>query len=354
LGRPVTVALDGMGGDHAPLEVLRGARLAVGCDPALTVRLHATPEVLAGLAADQTGRLVACPSGEAPGMDEAAGAVRRQPSLSVVSCLRDVRHGAADAAVSAGSTGAFAAAAVLTLGRLGCIPRPALAAIVPTLSGPAVVLDVGGTVDSRPEWLLDFAAMGTAMARIALVIPEPRVGVLNIGEESGKGDARSQALYRALAGRIGAGVPLGGGAWVFAGNVEGRGVFLPEADVVVCDGFAGNIFLKTAEGVSQLVTNLLKDAVGTLPLWRRIAAPLLGPAFRAVRERLEPAAHGGAVLLGVRGLCVAAHGSSQAPAVASALALAARSARGNLHDRLAESLSTGEAADHPEHPEVRS
>lgn len=354
MGRPVTIALDGMGGDHAPLELLRGARLAVGRDPALTVRIHATPEVLSGLAGDPTGRLVGCPSGEAPGMAEAAGAVRRQPSLSVVSCLRDVKRGEAEAAVSAGSTGAFAAAAVLTLGRLGGMPRPALAAIVPTLSGPAVVLDVGGTVDSRPEWLLDFAAMGTAMARVALGVAEPRVGVLNIGEEPGKGDARALALYRALAQRSDAGTPLGGGAWVFAGNVEGRGVFLPEADVVVCDGFAGNIFLKTAEGVAQLVTALLRDAVGTLPWWRRLAATLIRPAFRSVRDRLDPAAHGGAVLLGVRGLCVAAHGSSQASAVASALALAARSARGRLHDRLAEGLSAGEAIHHPEHPEVRS
>lgn len=350
----MTVALDAMGGDHAPLECVRGARLAVGRDAALTIRVHARPDVLAALASPADSRLVGVPAGDAPGMDEAAAAVRRQGSSSVNSCLQDVRESRAEAAVSAGSTGAFAAGAVLTLGRLEGVQRPALAAIVPTLGRPAVVLDVGSTVDPRAEWLLQFASMGTAMARVALDLPEPVVGVLNIGEESGKGDAKSAALHRALAEKAASGQSLGGGAWRFVGNVEGRGVFVPQADVVVCDGFSGNILLKTAEGVASLVAAMIEDGIRQLPWWRRVAVGLGLPAIRAVKRRLDPAAHGGAVLLGVRGLCVAAHGSSRAEAVASAVALAARAARGGLHQRLVDGLAGAPSAAAVVIPEVEA
>jgi glycerol-3-phosphate acyltransferase PlsX len=270
------------------------------------------------------------PASQVVGMDEdPARAIRAKRDATVRVAARLVRDGEADAVVSVGSTGATLAAAVFTLGRLRGLSRPPLAAVVPSKTGPLVFLDVGATTSATPEMLAQFALAGAAFATVRLGIAAPRVGLLSIGEEAGKGDDLRRAAYDALAA-----LPLD-----FVGNVEGRDVpHGGKADVVVSDGFTGNVLAKGLEGAATMLSQVLQEALTSTPE-RREAAQVLLPALAEVTGPMSPEVLGGAVLLGVDGVVVVGHGASTPEGVASCVRTAAQAVQEGLVPRIATSLS---------------
>ncbi len=323
--RRLTVAVDAMGGDFAPGEIVGGALLALQQHLDLSILLVGDEaRVRAELGPESRNERVAIVhASEVIEMNEAASAVRRKRGSSIMRAMDQVKEGAAQAVVAAGSTGAAMSAALLRWGRIQGIERPAIAAVLPTVKGPCVVLDVGANVDCRPEWLVQFALMGAAYSHKVLKVETPRVGLLNIGEEPEKGDDLSLATHRRLAeldpGRHQHQTSL---PWRFVGNVEGRAIWEQPADVVVADGFVGNTVLKTAEGVAGMVSRMLREEIHRGGLSAKFGALLMTGAFKALRRRIDPAEYGGALLLGVDGVCVISHGSSRAPAVANAIRVA--------------------------------
>lgn len=267
--------------------------------------------------------------------EHAAQAVRKKRDSSINVCARLHKSGETDAIVSAGNTGAVVAAGLIELGRIEQIQRPAIATVLPTPQGNVVILDVGATSDCKPAHLAQFAIMGSIYARLVLKIEKPRVGLLNIGEEAEKG---SELYYEAhqLLKRV----PIH-----FAGNVEGREVILGTADVVVCDGFVGNVLLKFAESVIPSISGMIKDEIQRHPL-SMMAGLLLKPAFRRLRRRLDYSEVGGAPLLGVDGTCIIAHGRSNVRAIKNAIRVAARCAEAGVADSIRAELQrlTPEAA----------
>ncbi|MBM3268619.1 MAG: phosphate acyltransferase PlsX [Candidatus Sericytochromatia bacterium] len=338
-----------MGGDHAPAEVVHGAVVALRQDPHVRLQLVGDePRIrqeLAirenALAPAQNDRLALVYAPEVIGMSEAAAALRKKRGASIMVAMDQVREGRAQAVVAAGSTGAAMSAALLRWGRIKGVERPAIAAVLPTIKGPCVLLDLGANVDCKPEWLMQFALMGTEYSRMVLKVTRPRVGVLNIGEEPEKGDEKAVAfhnLLRAEAERQGP-EPT----WDFAGNVEGRAIWQGAADVVVTDGFTGNVVLKTAEGVAALVTDLLVDEIRRGGLRAKLGALLMKGAFRGLKRRTDPAEYGGALLLGVEGVCVICHGSSKGYAVANAVRVAREAVAGDYLSLIRERVGRAEA-----------
>jgi glycerol-3-phosphate acyltransferase PlsX len=318
----VRVAVDLLGGDSAPVAVIDGALLVAEEQPGVQVVLVGPPDVAACLLAERgaAGRFEVVAASQVVGMhEEPARAVRSKRDATVRVAARLVRDGAADAVVSIGSTGALLAAAVFTVGRLRGIARPALAVVIPARAGPLVFLDVGASADATPALLAQFALAGAALAQVRL---------LTIGEESGKGDVlrkQADALLAALPVR-------------YVGSVEGRDV--PHggvADVVVTDGFTGNVLAKGLEGAASMLTEVLCEAFTSTPE-RRAAAGELLPVLFEVTDRMSPDAFGGGFLLGVKGVCVAGHGASSPRAVASCVAVAAQAVREGLIPRLTEAL----------------
>ena len=328
-GRKTRVAVDAMGGDHAPREVVHGAVHAAR-DPGVEVILVGPTRTLQGelrgLGADRTVRIEEAP--DVIGMAEApAMALRRKRRASIPVAVDLIRRGEADAMVSAGNTGAVMAAALLGLGRIEGIDRPAIAAVLPTTLGRAILVDVGANVDCRPKHLLQFAVMGSVYAARVLGVPSPRVGVLSNGAEETKGNElviRAAELLRASGLR-------------FIGNVEGREFFDGTADVVVCDGFVGNVALKFGEGLALGIFTLLREELRRT-MRVKIGAALSLPGFRAVRRRMDYAEYGGAPLLGVRGGCIIGHGSSNANAIKNAIRVAAEFSGGNVNRQIEEEL----------------
>jgi glycerol-3-phosphate acyltransferase PlsX len=317
----VVVALDGMGGDRAPVEPVRGALAAAG--PSLRVLLVGDEPLLRAEMARQGE--TAAPHVEvvhAPdriGSDEeGARAVRAKPDASLVRACRLVADGRARAAVSTGHTGAMMAASTLVLRRVPGVLRPGLAVVLPTSAGPLVLIDAGANAEARPEHLAQFALMGRLFAVDVLGIAEPRVGLLSIGEEAGKGSDLVLAAFAALEGTPG-----------FVGNVEGRDIPRGTVDVVVTDGFTGNVALKVAEGIAAMVVGEMRGALMASPRGR-VAGALGRPSLRGVVERVDPEEYGGAYLLGVRGLAVIGHGNASGRGIANALRMAARGAREGL------------------------
>ncbi len=316
------VAVDAMGGDHAPREIVAGAVqaakelrvevLLVGPTDSIDRELHA----LGGPSLPV--RVVEAPEviemAEAPAM-----ALRRKPHASIVIAVETLRRGEADAIVSAGNTGAAMAAALLRLGRVEGIDRPAIAAVLPTLRGRAILVDVGANVDCRPKHLLQFAVMGSVYANRVLGIAEPRVGLMSIGAEPTKGNEiviRAADLLRSSGLR-------------FTGNLEGRDFFDGVADVAVCDGFVGNLLLKFGEGLALGIFTLLREELSRGPLVR-LGVALATPRLRALARRMDYTEYGGAPLLGVNGICIIAHGSSKAKAIRNSIAVAAESVRARM------------------------
>jgi phosphate acyltransferase len=305
---PIVLTLDAEGGDNAPGEVVAGALMAAS--PGLRVLLVGRPGVIEPhLRGADTANIEIVPSASVvSSYQEPASAVRNMQDSSIVVGARTVAEGRSQGFVSAGSTGAMLAASVLIMKRVDGIRRPAILTTIPALHGPLVFLDAGANADCRPEHLLEFGVLGAAYARAVLGQVEPRIGLLNIGEEEGKGNELA----------INAHGLLKGSGLNFVGNVEGRDLLANIADVVVTDGFTGNVTLKVLEGCSASLFVRLRKAAssGTLA---KTGGILLRSALKGVKTDLDPEAYGGACLLGVRGLSVICHGNSSRVAVANAL-----------------------------------
>ncbi len=324
----VTVCVDAVGGDHAPDEIIAGVEIGLSHDPDLAVILTG-PEDVVSAPADSLERCSARPTTETIPMDaDPVSAVRSMKDSSIVVGCQLVRDGEAQAFFTAGSTGAWMAASTLRIGRIPGIKRPAIATVIPTAGPPVVLLDAGANADCKPQYLLQFAHMGAAYAQIVLGVENPRVALLNIGEEPSKGSALALEAHALMA----AGVPG------FIGNVEGRDIPTGAADVVVTDGFTGNVSLKLLEGLSKSLFGEIKDVLMSSPT-TRLAAMAVRPGLRDLAARLDPDTYGGAPLLGVDGLSFVGHGSSNRQAVASALRVSARAARSDLTERIREATS---------------
>jgi len=314
-----------MGGDHAPTETVAGAVEAArrGVD----VILVGAKDALERQLASHRAELPIVDAPEVIGMgDDPARALREKAGASISVAVRMVAEGEAQGFLSAGSTGAAMAAAAIIMGRVKGVSRPAIATIFPTPGTPTVVLDAGANPEVRPSQLAQFGIMGSVAAEILLGIDEPRVGLLSIGEEKGKGRDLERAAYDLLEA-----APIR-----FVGNVEGRDVATDRADVIVTDGFTGNILLKTTEGVAQMITTHVQEALAALDpeIQEEALAALAG-----VKARFNWETYGGAQLLGVKGVAVIAHGSSSRVAIANALTMARDAADSDLPGRLAELLA---------------
>jgi glycerol-3-phosphate acyltransferase PlsX len=301
------IAVDAMGGDHAPAEIVKGAAMAAqeyGFDISLVGLPHVVQPLL-----DSHPRLQIVPCTQVVAMDEhPAQAVRAKPDSSMAVCARMCREGRADGWTSAGNSGAIMAAALLIQGRIRGVERPALGSIVPTRDGFAYFLDVGANVDSKPEYMTQFAAMGAVYAREMLGRPEPRVGLLSNGEEEGKGDE----LVRETARRLKGSFPG------FVGNVEPKDIYGARADVVVADGFVGNVAIKMAEATAEFLFRNLREEIPKT-MTGKLGGLLIRPSMRHIRERIDWREFGGAPLLGIDGVAVVAHGRSDARAMKNAI-----------------------------------
>jgi glycerol-3-phosphate acyltransferase PlsX len=325
------IAVDAMGGDHAPDAIVSGAlmaarRLQIG------LLLVGDRGVIAREVARHPGAgaldLEILHAPECIGMAEpAAAAWRRKPQASIRVAAEAVRDGRAAALFSAGHTGASVMAAHAAFGRLPGVERPALATIIPTRRSPAVLLDTGATVECRPQHLVQFAVMGAAYARVALDCANPRVGLLSVGEEESKGNELTREAHQLLKS-----APV-----AFVGNVEGRDVYSGEADVIVCDGFTGNVTLKISEGLVETVERLLLDELSS-SVGTRVGYLLSREAFRRFHKRVDYSEYGGAPLIGLDGLCVIGHGRSSVKAVRSAIAMTAKYVTDGLLEKLAREV----------------
>ena len=310
------IALDAMGGDRAPGEIVAGARRAVA--------ELGLPILLVGRRADlgDVGGLEVLEASEVIDMDDDPGSgVRKKKDSSLVRAAEAVRDGRASAMVSAGNTGATMASALLRMGRVRGVARPAIAIPVPVPgSRPTVLLDAGANAECQAEWLVQFALMGSVFARRRFDVDSPRVGLLSIGEEPTKGTPLVKEAHRLLAATPGLN---------FVGNVEGRDIMTREVDVVVTDGFTGNVVLKTLEGGLKTLVGALFSVFGASPEYKA-AADVLLPGLLPLYETLDPETYGGAMLLGVEGVCIISHGSSSARAVVNAVRVAAEMVEAGL------------------------
>jgi phosphate acyltransferase len=330
------IAVDAMGGDYAPDEIVAGA-LAAQREHGVTTLLTGPPAqlrpVIARLGAGSELHVV--PAEDVVGMDEGALAGFRRPRSSIAVACQLVRRGQANAVVSAGSTGAIVAIARQRLLPLPGVPRPGIAVVLPTHPSPTVLIDAGATADPKPEMLVQFGQLGVAYAQIALGIAAPKVGLLTIGAEPGKGNVLTRRAHELLASEPPAGsLPLH-----FAGNIEGGDLMAGAVDVIVTDGFTGNVALKTLEGAMRFATSELRTAL-TSTRAARMGALLQRRGLRDMRDRLDAESYGGAALLGLGGTVVIAHGASTARAVSSACSLAASLTRGNITERVRQRLGT--------------
>ena len=306
------IALDVMGGDHAPQEILAGAKEALAASDTLDLMLVGDLEAVLKYwpeaKSDTRIEIVHCD--EVIEMHEhPAMAYRKKKNASITVASRLVRDGEAQGVISAGSTGAQMVAALFEIGRMEGVNRPAIASFIPTLRGPRVILDIGANTDSLAENLRQFSWLGKIYCSVALGIADPRVYLLSNGAEAEKGDELIQKTHSLLAEEEGL---------RFCGNIEGRDLFSGDADVVVTDGFAGNIALKTMEGTAEALFAMMKEAF-MADARSKLGAVLLKPALRKVKSRLDYEEIGGAPLLGVRGLSVVCHGSSNAKAIRAAI-----------------------------------
>ena len=312
----IRVAVDALGGDRAPEEIVAGALLAANDE---------IKPILYGPAGLSTGGLELVETDGVVEMHEKpADVVRAKPDSSLVRAVRAVGDGDVDVVVSAGNTGALLAASLLHIRRLPGVMRPAIAVMIPARRGPTVLIDGGANADARPEHLVQFAHMGVVFAEEMLGVTEPEVRLLSIGEEPEKGNQLTLETAALLAGS----------GLRFMGNQEGRVLLEGQADVIVCDGFTGNVALKTLEGAILSVVGSLRTEVAAT-VRGKIGGLLIRPAARRLRQRLDPDTYGGAYLLGLKGLVVISHGSSSRQAIANAIGLAARGVEHRLVDRLA-------------------
>jgi glycerol-3-phosphate acyltransferase PlsX len=317
-----------MGGDHAPSEIVAGA-LRAREELGVKVLLVGDPQQIESKLPPKINmaQVEIVPAEDAIAMDEEPlSGIRRKPKASINVAMDLVKQKQADAVVSAGHSGAAMAAALLRLGRLRGIDRPAIGAVFPTIvaSKPVLILDVGANVDCRPKFLEQFAVMGSVYSQYVLGIPKPLVGLLNIGEEDSKGNDTAVRAHQLLRenSRIS-----------FVGNAEGRDVLSGHFDVIVCDGFVGNVLLKFAEAVGEVILQIMREE---LPqgLHGQIGTAILKPNLKRIKQRIDHAEHGGALLLGVDGICIISHGSSQAPSIFNAIRMAKEAVDNQVLDRI--------------------
>ena len=327
------IAVDALGGDNAPREIVAGTIAAAGRLPQDEFVLVGKPEAIKReLGEDPPTNVSLISSGDAVGMDEEPSAtLRANPEASVAVAARMVRGGEADALFSAGNTGATVAAALLRMGRLEGCRRPAIATMLP-FSSPVILLDAGATVSCRPHDLLNFAILGGVFAKHYFGLDgEARVGLVNVGEEPGKGTDLAKEAYRLIDE---SGVR-------FVGNVEGRDIGRGVADVLVTDGFTGNVVLKTAEGVAREILLMVRSAI-TGNVLGKLVAGILRPRLIGVRDTVDPENYGGSFLLGVNGAVVIGHGNSRARGVENALRGISRAGEG-LMEELQRAISANSA-----------
>lgn len=334
------IAVDAMGGDFAPKEIVRGAVDAakkydceivlIGDEEQIRAELHgADPTTL---------RISIVHASEVIGMNEhPAEAVRSKKDSSIVVATRLVKEGQCDAVFSAGSTGAAVAAAQLILQRIRGVGRPSIATPMPTPDGVTLMLDSGANVDSKPEHLVQSAVMGSLYAQYVFGIERPRVGLLNIGEEETKGNEQAKETHSLLKAEPNI---------HFCGNAEGRDVPKGNFDVVICDGFVGNVVLKFAEGLAKTILGLIREEIRGAGLMAKLGALLLMPTLRRLGKRLDVREYGGAPLLGVNGCCVIGHGSSDAKSVASAIGVTVDYVNGKVLDQIRDALAKERKKDH--------
>jgi phosphate acyltransferase len=322
------IAIDAMGGDYAPDEVVAGALRAqeeLGVD----ILLVGDPELVGTSVRKHSpsASVEVVPSeGVIEMHEEPLVALRRKPKSSINVSMDMVKQGRADAVVSAGHSGAAMASALLRLGRIKGVDRPAIGALLPTMipGKQVLLLDVGANVDCRPKFLDQFATMGSIYSQFVLETEDPKIGLLNIGEEESKGNELALRAHELL--KVNPNIN-------FVGNAEGRDVLSGHFDVVVCDGYAGNALLKFAEAVGEFVVQILREE---LPqgIRGKVGTALLKPNLRRIKQRIDHAEHGGALLLGVDGICIISHGSSQAPSVFNAIRLAAEAVDHKVSDQI--------------------
>lgn len=326
------IALDAMGTDRGPEEMVAGAVQAV-TESALDVVLFGDKNILTPLVKSHSeigsGRLQIVHTTEVVGMAESPiEAIRRKRDSSIVVAFETLRKGEVDAVVSAGNSGATMAAAVRSLGRLPGISRPGIASVFPTLKKPVVMMDVGANVDCRPRHLFQFGVMAAAFSEVILDIERPRVGVLSIGEEQGKGNSlvkKTDDLFRRS-------------SMNYVGNAEGGEIFRGDVDVVVCDGFVGNVCLKISEGLAEALTGLLRIEINKSPL-AKVGYFLARGAFKSFKKRIDYAEYGGAPLLGLKGTGIVCHGRSNAKAIKNAIFVAGSLVQNKVNDRIMERLA---------------
>ncbi len=328
------IAVDAMGGDNAPDAIVAGARAAAA---------DGIPVLLVGPSdlADRVdiGDLPLIEASEVIGMDEDGGkAIRRKKDSTLVRAAEAVRDGQASAMISAGNTGATMASALLRMGRIKGVKRPAIATIIPVPDGaPTVLLDAGANAEVQPELLVQFAQMGSIFSRYRFGIDSPKIGLLSIGEEPGKGDTLRKETYPLLIEASDA------GGINFVGNVEGRDVMSATADVIVADGFTGNVVLKTLEGGLKSIVKALLAAFASDEAYRQHADALL-PALLPLYEMLDPETYGGAMLLGVDGVCIISHGSSSERAIVNAINVAKEMVEADIVGAITKAIRPPEPA----------
>lgn len=328
----VTVAVDAMGGDHGPGEVVLGAQMAArrGVRVVLVGRREPIEACL-----DPGSDIPTVEAHDVIAMHEAPTVINRRPDSSLARAIDMVSAGEADAAVSAGNSGAIMAGALLAWGRQPGVMRPAYGGEMPTRNGHTFILDIGANANVKPPYLLQFAVMGAAYMQVVHGMRHPRIGLLSNGTEDGKGTALTREAHELLTRRT---------ELDYAGNVEANQVFESAVDIVVTDGFTGNVLLKTAEGVAQEIFNLIRGEIQRDPV-SRIGAKLMQGAFQRIKRRLDYEEYGGAPLLGVNGVMINAHGKSRAKAIANAIVVANRIATENLSSRIGEELQDFDAVD---------
>ncbi|MBS4026195.1 MAG: phosphate acyltransferase PlsX [Clostridia bacterium] len=324
------IAIDAMGGDNAPREIILGA-LAAKENLGIEICLVGVPEIINGELdkLKYKTKIEIIPAKEVIGMDEHPGtAVRRKKESSIVVATKLVKNGEADALISAGSTGAQMAAALFYLGRIKEVERPAIVTVFPSPKGKVVMLDSGANADAKATHLIQFAQMGSIYAEKVLHIQNPRIGLLNIGSEETKGNELTLAAYQMLKEKA---------SLNFIGNVEGRELLSGVADVIVCDGFVGNVVLKFAEGLVGSLFFMIKKEI-EMNITRKIGALLVRPAFMSIKKQLDYNEYGGAPLLGVDGISIICHGSSKAKAIASAVRMAKECVESDFVGKIKETI----------------
>lgn len=323
------IAVDAMGGDYAPKEIVKGAVLAAKELQVGIVLVGDSDRINAELTKHHVNGLPisVVHASEVVGMSEPATIVRKKKDSSIVKSFDLVKSGEASAVVSAGNSGACMTAGFFSLGRVKGIERPAIATAVPTLKGSTVVVDMGANMDCKPMHLLQFAIMGDVYAKYVLQIPNPKIGLLSIGEEETKGDELTKATHKLLKQSN----------LNFIGNVEGKDIYKGTADVVVCDGFVGNVVLKTSEGLADAIMKMLKREIKSRPL-AILGAYLAKGAFKALKNDLDYNKVGGAPVLGIDGPCIVSHGSANAKAIRYAIQRAKEAAESRLNVHILEEL----------------